>query len=365
MLHLRRFPRRLLLLAALAALGSGAFAPDAARAGDAPAAEPGFAGFHVEPLVILSEAQRTALHARADHGNVVALVVENGPADRAGLRLGDLVLQWDGKDVPDVTNPDRYQPGHHEWRLAMRTLMDGLVAGRPFSLVVLRGGEKKTLEITPVSEAEFHRRMGGVETPIPLPDRAGSPVRLSLPFDGGTACCPLPAIFRPYEGRWSLVPEAGGCPANGVLRQDAPVLPWAVLLVTGPGHAYGDVRVRVRFQPISGVVDGSGGIIFRARDAKNYYVVRANALEDNLNLYIVKDGVRTALKEERVTPPAFHAWHTLEVTAKGDSFRAVLDGRDVVQAKDGTFSSGWVGLWTKADSVTLFDDLESEPVAAK
>ena len=145
---------------------------------------------------------------------------------------------------------------------------------------------------------------------------------------------------------------------NAVLRQDRSVLPWATLVVAGEGRAYADATARVRFMPLSGVADASGGVVFRAQSGKDYYLARANALEDNFGLYLMKGNVRTELKSVRVTPPRENAWHTIEVTFTGSSFRATLDGKDPVEATDGTYGSGWCGLWTKADSVTLFDDLE-------
>jgi hypothetical protein len=144
---------------------------------------------------------------------------------------------------------------------------------------------------------------------------------------------------------------------GAALRQDRMILPWAVALVAGKGLAYGDAKASVRFMPVSGVADASGGIVFRAQDPLNYYLVRPNALEDNFRLYVVKDGVRKQLATVQVTPPELRTWHVIEVEFKGDAFRATLDGKDVLEARDATFASGWCGLWTKADSVTLFDDL--------
>jgi hypothetical protein len=344
-------------------LGCGpALAAPPAGPAPAPAESPrGFAGLHVEPVAILSAAQRTALGVREDHGSVVAFVMPGGPADRAGVRVGDLVLTLDGRPAPDVTVGDRYDATHRAWRAAMRAWNDGLEAGRPVEIGVRRGETTTSLRVVPVPEAEMHRIMGGDEAPFPSPDEAGKPAAWREGFDGLSPGGGLPAGWRPYEGRWQAVAGPNG--RGAVLRQDRPVLPWAVLLVTGAGRSVADGVVRVRFEPVSGIVDASAGIVFRARDPRNYYVVRANALEDNWNLYVVKDGVRTAVKEMRVTPPPLGTWHTMEVRFVGDAFTATLDGKDVVEGRDGTFRAGWVGLWTKADSVTRFDDLEVEPSA--
>jgi hypothetical protein len=176
----------------------------------------------------------------------------------------------------------------------------------------------------------------------------------------------LPEGFYPASGRWSVVAgAAAGTDAarGGVLRQDEPTQPWAVLLVAGKGRAYADGTASVRFRPVSGEEDASGGIVFRAQDAANHYVVRGNALEGNLRLYVVKGGVRSTLASVEVEPPEAGRWHTLEVSFAGPLLKATLDGTDVVEARDETFSTGWAGLWTKADSVTEFDDWKTAPAA--
>jgi hypothetical protein len=119
--------------------------------------------------------------------------------------------------------------------------------------------------------------------------------------------------------------------------------------------SYRDVEAVVKFKPISGRHDASGGIVFRFTDGK-YYVVRANALEDNFRLYYYDRG-RRQLASARVTPPALGQWHVLRVVVVGDRVQAWLDGARHLDHRDARFASGRVGLWTKADSVTAFDDL--------
>ncbi|MFN0044196.1 MAG: hypothetical protein ACKVSF_13400 [Alphaproteobacteria bacterium] len=119
----------------------------------------------------------------------------------------------------------------------------------------------------------------------------------------------------------------------------------------------GDVDVSVRFRAVSGQIDRAAGLIVRARDGDNYYVVRANALEDNVRFYRVVGGRRTQIAgaEAKVTT---NAWHTLRLTALGRGFTVEFDGRRLFAAEDATFAgAGRVGLWTKADSATDFDDV--------
>lgn len=142
---------------------------------------------------------------------------------------------------------------------------------------------------------------------------------------------------------------------NGVLAQTAETQPWAVAILED--QKYGDLDLSVKFRPVSGKEDASGGILFRAKDAKNYYLVRANALEDNFRLYTMTDGKRSQLATAKVEAPKLGAWHTIRVTAKGSRIQAWLDGKLQLDHDDRTFAEGYVGLWTKADSVTEFDDL--------
>jgi hypothetical protein len=126
-----------------------------------------------------------------------------------------------------------------------------------------------------------------------------------------------------------------------------------------------DVDVSVRFKPVSGRVDRAAGIVWRFRDRDNYYIVRANALENNVVLYKVQEGRRTDLPlrgegrtyGKKAAIPS-NEWSTLRVVATGTLFEVYCNGSRLYEVEDSTFTQpGRVGLWTKADSVTYFDDL--------
>jgi hypothetical protein len=130
-----------------------------------------------------------------------------------------------------------------------------------------------------------------------------------------------------------------------------------------------DVRLGVRFKPVSGKVDQAAGIVWRYRDQNNYYIVRANALENNVVLYKVENGRRSSLAPKGTPSNTYGVkhmvpggkWNTLEVRAQGNLFTVFFDGKELFQVEDNTFAeAGKTGLWTKADSVTLFDDLTVE-----
>lgn len=160
--------------------------------------------------------------------------------------------------------------------------------------------------------------------------------------------------WKTVDGRWS-VEEASDAPSGKrVLVQRAVKNTFNVIVA--PGGPYTDVDVSVRFKPISGREDASGGIVFRFSEGR-YYIVRANALEDNFRLYYY-DQKRYQLATAKVKPPALGQWHTLRVVAIANLIRAYLNGHPLLDHQDSRFRSGQIGLWTKADSVTAFDDLE-------
>ena len=127
-----------------------------------------------------------------------------------------------------------------------------------------------------------------------------------------------------------------------------------------------DGAISVRFKPVSGRVDQAAGLVWRYRDEDNYYIVRANALEDNVVLYKVENGRRIPLGPVGRSddygvqhPVPAQQWSTLGVVFDGDKFTVLFDGKPLFEVVDATFTlAGKVGLWTKADSVTYFDGFE-------
>jgi hypothetical protein len=117
-----------------------------------------------------------------------------------------------------------------------------------------------------------------------------------------------------------------------------------------------DGYVEVKFKPLAGKEDQAGGIVWRFKNGENYYVARANALENNVSLYYTENGSRRTIKYVDA-PVATKTWHTLRVEFSGQSIKVLLDGKAYIELKDGHIDgAGAVGVWTKADSVTAFDD---------
>jgi len=155
------------------------------------------------------------------------------------------------------------------------------------------------------------------------------------------------------QGQWAVEEMAGAPSGTHVLTQRATKNEFNVIVA--PSGPYTDVDVSMKFKPMSGEEDASGGIVFRFTDGK-YYVVRANALEGNFRLYYYERG-RRQLASARVGAPALGQWHAVRVVAVGDQMQAWLNGALLLDHRDSRFKAGRVGLWTKADSITAFDDL--------
>jgi hypothetical protein len=131
-------------------------------------------------------------------------------------------------------------------------------------------------------------------------------------------------------------------------------------VIVAPGGPYDNIDVSVRFKPMSGREDASAGIVFRFAEGR-YYVIRANALEDNFNFYYYDRG-RRQIVGASVKAPALGQWHKLRIIAVRDRIQGWLNDQALIDLRDSRFASGRIGLWTKADSITAFDDLTVTPV---
>jgi hypothetical protein len=145
-----------------------------------------------------------------------------------------------------------------------------------------------------------------------------------------------------------------------VLAQvDADSTDYRFPVAVADGPSFKDVKAQVSCKPVSGKVDQGCGLIWRYRDANNYYLTRANALENNVRLYYVKDGRRVQIASWS-GKVASGQWHKVAVDARGDRFEISFDDKKILDAKDATLGeAGKVGVWTKADSVIWFDDLSA------
>jgi hypothetical protein len=153
--------------------------------------------------------------------------------------------------------------------------------------------------------------------------------------------------------RWTVEADASAPSAPNVLRQSGSgTFPWCVL----PDAAVENGFIEVRVKPLSGREDQAAGVVWRWKDRDNYYVARANALENNVSLYYTEKGSRKTL-EYVDAPVAQGKWQLLRVEFQGAKIRVLLDGVVRIEMEDRHIAgAGAVGVWTKADSVTSFDD---------
>jgi len=152
---------------------------------------------------------------------------------------------------------------------------------------------------------------------------------------------------------WTVRQDPSAPSSPNVLHQSGTgTFPWCVLRNSSLENGF----VEVKFKPLEGREDQAGGVLWRWKDGNNYYMARANALENNVSLYYTANGRRNTLKYVDAPVPR-NVWHTLRVEFDGPQIRVALDGKTYIEVKDTHIAgAGAVGLWTKADSVTSFDD---------
>jgi len=164
------------------------------------------------------------------------------------------------------------------------------------------------------------------------------------------------------SAKWTVEPDATAPSKPNVLKQSGSgTFPWCVRSDTSLTDGY----VEVKFKPVSGKEDQAGGVVWRWKNGDDYYVARANALENNVSLYYTQNGKRNTLEYVNAPVPG-NAWHTLRAEFSGKKIRVILDGKSYIEMEDDHIAgTGAVGVWTKADSVTLFDDFSYGALASK
>jgi hypothetical protein len=163
-------------------------------------------------------------------------------------------------------------------------------------------------------------------------------------------------------GRWEVVKDDAGQGGKALAQVSTDPTDYRFPLLIYMPTIPADVEATIRFKAISGKVDQAAGVAVRVVDRNNYYVVRANALENNVRLYRVVAGRREQFAGTNVKVTAGE-WHTLSLRARANQFNVSYDGKELFAAKDDRFGSpGKVALWTKADSITRFDRLEIKPL---
>jgi hypothetical protein len=164
------------------------------------------------------------------------------------------------------------------------------------------------------------------------------------------------------DSQWTVVADPTAAKGRAIAQISKDRTDYRFPLAVYKPFSGKNLEISVRFKPVAGTVDEAGGIALRFQTPDDYYVVRANALEDNVRFYRVVKGKREQLAgaNTKVSP---NQWHTLALKAEGDRFTVSFDGKALISAQDGTFpNAGKVALWTKADSVTYFDAISIRPL---
>lgn len=159
------------------------------------------------------------------------------------------------------------------------------------------------------------------------------------------------------KGKWKVTEDLAAPDKGHVLAQLARNASSAFNVILASETNYRDVDISVKMKSLTGTIDQGGGVVWRATDQNNYYIARYNPLEDNFRVYKVVNGHRRKLRSARIKHRS--GWHTLRVKMQGAHVECFFDGKKYLDVRDETFPQGGrVGVWTKADAVTYFDDLK-------
>lgn len=192
---------------------------------------------------------------------------------------------------------------------------------------------------------------------------AGAPPMNKWNFDRNEAGKP-PAGWRVAEtmgsgktGKWTVAADDTAPSKPNVLMLEARADKGTYNLLIAEGISFKDVDVRTRIKPLRGDVDQGGGLIWRAKDENNYYICRINPLEGNFRVYKVKDGKRSQLQSADLETWSGR-WYEVRAVMTGNDIECYVDGKPYLHANDDSFEeAGMIGLWTKADASSAFDDV--------
>lgn len=163
-------------------------------------------------------------------------------------------------------------------------------------------------------------------------------------------------------GKWEIIKDHTAPSESNVLAQTSQeYFGYHFNIAINEKDIYDNLEISVKFKGVKGEEDQGGGPVWRYQDADNYYIARANPLENNFRVYKVVNGNRLQMDSARVKVTS-NEWHTINIINRKDRIQCYYDGRLYLEVTDDTFKSGKIGLWTKADAVTYFDDLEVRPV---
>ena len=166
-----------------------------------------------------------------------------------------------------------------------------------------------------------------------------------------------PAGFEAYSGKWIVKSDPSAPSKPNILAQLATQETWPGIVVKDLN--YKNVSLEVKFKAISGDEDQAAGIIFRYKDSGNFYLFRANADEDNVELFKFQNGSRSGIKGAKVKVP-HDTWCSIKIIAVNNSISCFSNDQKLITVHNDLYQEGKIGLRSKADSVAYFDDLTAE-----
>jgi hypothetical protein len=372
---------RSLLALALSTFGGSR----ALRADDpppAPAPEPagpdinetrGYIGYRPGFVQGLEAAERKELGITRKAGLFVASLTTDGPAAKAGLKLGDVILKIKGQDVSDAEKvlPKDEEDGNRWLNGAFKTITSTVKPGEEVEMVLDRGGKSVTVKPVAIPLDEMKKLTEADQeeadsVKVPSPDAAGDGRAYAYDFEKVPEDLVRPESVLSVTGMWEVTKDAeagSGGKENHVLNQSSDLGEnFAMVVAHEKGLSHADATASVRLRFVRGEKSVSGGIAFRVRDRKNWYAVVADGVQKKLQVLVMKKLTPTVLASADLGSPKLKAWHTLEVKVVGDAITATFDGTVKVAAKDGTIKeTGWFGLVTRGDAETDFDDWKFDP----
>ena len=175
---------------------------------------------------------------------------------------------------------------------------------------------------------------------------------------------PLSDNFNSVQGTWKILKTDDAPSPPSVLAQVAKSPSNVFNLVLIRNSAYQNLEIVVAMKAVHGEIDQGGGLVWRAKDANNYYVARYNPLESNYRVYKVQNGIRIQLQSANINP--VQGWYQLRIRMKTQHMECYLNDKKYLEVDDSTFKdSGMIGLWTKSDAQTYFDDLHASELDHK
>ncbi len=381
-MRLRLFTRSVLALSLGTLLSSvggarGVRADDPAPAPDAPDIDEtrGYVGYAPGFVQDLEAAERKELGIVRKAGLYVMSVTTNSPADKSGIKVGDVVLKIKGTDMTDAEKVlPKDEDDQKKWREGkFRTVTSTVKPGEEVEMLLDRGGKEMTVKPIAI-ERDAMKRLNEADQEerdaikVPDADGMGTPRAHSYSFEKLPDDQVRPDTVLSIRGLWEV---AGDDDAekegkdNHVLKQSSDLGDdYALAVANDKGLSHQDSTASVRLRFMAGEKSVSGGIVVRARDRKNWYAVVADGVAKKLEVFVMKDMKRVVLASSDLGSPKLKSWHTLEVKTVGDTISATFDGTVKVEAKDTTIKqTGWFGLVTRGDAETEFDDWKMAPVA--